>query len=528
MPQKGERVVIIGGGHNGLVAAFYLAKAGLSPLVLERRHTVGGIAVTEELHPGFHCPTVVHTTGPLLPQIVKDLQLQSRGLSFVNPDVRIFAPNPDGDSLRIYDDPERTARELGAISAHDSKSYPEFHSSFASIGRVLQPLLLQTPPDIKEPTKADVWQFGKLAWNFRGLSKKDAFRLLRWGPMAVADLVAEWFETELLRATVAARGILGAFAGPWSGGTSAMLLLQAAAGSSAIGPALMIKGGIGALSQAIAKAASAAGAEIRTNAHVLNVRVKAGKVAGVVLADGQEIPATVVLSNADPKNTFLKLVEPTELDPTFLLKVRNYRSMGSAAKVNLALSGLPVFPAAKNGTSDISGRIQIAPEIDYIERAFDAAKYGDFSPHPFMEITIPSVSDPTLAPNGAHVMSIHVQYAPYQLKHGHWSSRREEFSDTVIKTLSQYVPSLSSLILARQLITPIDLEENYGLSGGHMLHGEPALDQLFTFRPIPGWSQYRTPIKGLYMCGSGTHPGGGITGAPGANASREVLKDIRG
>jgi phytoene dehydrogenase-like protein len=526
MPGSAERVVIIGGGHNGLVAAFYLAKAGLSPVVLERREVVGGIAVTEEIYPGFRCPTVAHAASPLLSPIARDLQLERQGLALMKPEVRVFAPDPSGNAVRIYEDPERTARELASISAHDSKSYTNFFASFSNIGRVLQPLLLQTPPDVRNPTNAEIWQFGKIGWKFRGLDKTDAFRLLRFMPMAVADLVAEWFETELLRAAVAARGIFSAFAGPWSGGTGAALLLQAAADGSAINPSMIIKGGMGALSLALAKAASAAGAEIRTNAHVRNVRVKSGKVAAVVLADGREIPAAVVLSNADPKTTFLKLVEPTELDPNFLLKVQNYRSSGCVAKVNLALSSLPVFPAAKNGTVDISGRIQISPDIDYIERAFDAAKYGEFSSEPYMDITIPSVSDDSLTPKGAHVMSIHVQYAPYQLKRGDWTSRREEFGDSMIKTLSTYVPNLSSLILSRQVITPLDLERTYGLSGGHILHGEPALDQLFTFRPIPGWAQYRTPIKGLYICGSGAHPGGGITGAPGANASREVLRDM--
>jgi phytoene dehydrogenase-like protein len=349
--------------------------------------------------------------------------------------------------------------------------------------------------------------------------------------MAVADLVAEWFETELLRAVVAARGIFGAFAGPWSAGTSAALLIQAAMGGQAVGSSF-IKGGMGALTEALAKVAVAAGATIRTNAGVTGIRVKEGKARAVVLSDGEEIQARVIISNADPRTTFLRLVDPTDLDPDFLNKIRNYRSQGAAAKINLALAGLPSFSALKkvdgDGSTQLSGRIHIGPDIDYLERAYDDAKYGDYSMQPFMDITIPSLTDETLAPHGAHVMSVYIQYAPYKLKEGDWTSRREEFADTVIKTLSDYAPDLRELILQRQVITPLDLEQTFGLSGGHIFHGEMSLDQFFTFRPLIGWAQYRTPVEGLYLCGAGTHPGGGVTGAPGANASREILKDLKG
>jgi phytoene dehydrogenase-like protein len=350
--------------------------------------------------------------------------------------------------------------------------------------------------------------------------------------MAVADLVGEWFETELLRATVAARGIYGAFAGPWSAGTSAALLLQAAFDGHAVAPASFVKGGMGALTQALAKAAQASGAEIRTGADVTGVRVKDGKATAVVLAGGEEIAARAVVSNADPKHTFLRLVDPADLDPDFLTKIRNYRSLGASAKVNLALAGLPAFLATKqsdsNGATELSGRIHIGPDIEYLERAFDAAKYGDYSPRPYMDVTIPSLADPSLAPKGAHVMSVYVQYAPYRLQDGDWTSRRDEFGDAVIEALSAYAPHLGGSIVSRQVITPLDLEQTYGLSGGHILHGEPSLDQLFAFRPLIGWAQYRSPLRGLYLCGAGTHPGGGVTGVPGANASREILKDLKG
>jgi phytoene dehydrogenase-like protein len=526
-----EKVVIVGAGHNGLVAACYLARAGVAPLVLERRGVVGGAAVTEEFHPGFRCSTLAHAAGPLLPRVARDLALERHGLTFVNTEVRVFAPAHEGPSLTIYEDTTRTARELQSLSEKDARSYPEFCESFARIGRVLAPVLDATPPSIEKPTAGELWQLGKVGKDFRKLGKRDAYRLLRWGPMAVADLAAEWFETELLRAVVAARGIYGAFAGPWSAGTSLGLLVQAALGGHPIAPAAFPHGGMGALTEALASAARAAGAEIRTNAGVEKVLVKGGRAAGVVLEGGEEIAARAVVSNADPRTTFLRLVDPVELEPDFLAKIRAYRSKGAAAKLNLALAGLPNFEALKGEdgarTAKLSGRIHVGPEIDYLERAFDAAKYGDFSPAPYLDVTIPTVNDPSLAPEGRHVMSIYAQFAPRDLKRGDWPARGDEFADAVVKTLAQYAPDLDSLILARQIVTPDELEREYGLAGGHPLHGEMSLDQFYAFRPLIGWAQYRTPINGLYLCGAGTHPGGGVTGAPGANAAREILKELR-
>jgi phytoene dehydrogenase-like protein len=522
------RVIIIGGGHNGLVTACYLAKAGLKPLVLERREVIGGACVTEEFHPGFRASTLAQSTGPLSPKVLKDLQLDSHGLEFIKPTVQVFAPRSNGQSICICEDVKRTADELTRVSVKDAKNYPDFVSTFARIGRALAPLLRMTPPDIDNPSKGELWDLGRLGLSIRGLGKKDEYRLLRYGPMAVADLAAEWFETELLRAIVAARGIFGAFAGPWSAGTSAALLLQAATDEHAIAPATFVRGGMGALSQALAKTATASGAEIRTSAEVANVSVADGKAVGVVLTNGEEISARAVISNADPRTTFLKLVDPAEFDPSFLTKVRNYRAQGAAAKVHLALSALPKFASLDGDANEkLSGRIHIGPEIDYLERAFDAAKYGDMSPQPYMDVTIPSLTDQTLAPHGAHVMSIHAQFAPYHLKDGDWRSRRDELGDRAVDTLSEYAPDLKELIVGRQVITPLDLEETYGLSGGHIHHGEMAVDQLFAFRPLIGWARYRTPIAGLYLCGAGTHPGGGVTGMPGANASREIIKDLK-
>ena len=522
-------VTIIGGGHNGLVAACYLAKSGLKTLVLERRETVGGGAVTEELHPGYRCSTLDHAAGPLSSQIAADLNLSRFGLEMFTPEARVLALAPDGKSLCIFNDTARTVSEIEKFSKSDAANYPEFVNTFSRIGRVLAPLVSMTPPLIDQPTAADLWHLGKVGLAFRGLGKKDEYRLLRWGPMAVADLVSEWFETELLRATVAARGIYGAFAGPWSAGTSLGLLWQAAMDGSAIAPASYPKGGMGSLSNALADAAKAAGAEIRTEAEVREITGVDGANPKVTLGGGEEIESRVVVSNADPRTTFLNLVDPVDLDPNFLMKMRNYRAPGTVAKLNLALSGLPAFRGVNGGDpkAKLAGRIHIGHEIDYLERAFDASKYGEFSAEPYLDINIPSLGDPALAPEGKHVMSIHVQFAPYKLKQGDWNARREEFAGNVIDRLEAYAPGLRDLIVASQVITPLDLEQTYGLSGGHIHHGEQTLDQFFTFRPLIGWAQYRTPLKRLYLCGAGTHPGGGLTGLPGANAAREITRDFK-
>jgi phytoene dehydrogenase-like protein len=520
------RVIIFGSGHNALVTAYYLAKAGLKPLVLERREVIGGACVTEEFHPGFRSSTLASSTGPLLPQIISDLQLQSRGVRFITPEVNVCAPALNGPPVCIYDDAKRTSEELASISARDASRYADFVATFERIGNALRPLLSMTPPNIDAPSKSELWNLGKLGWAVRGLGKKDEYRLLRYGPMAVADLAAEWFEHETLRAIVAARGIFGAFAGPWSAGTCAQLLFQAANNGRVIAPATFVKGGMGSLTEALAQAASEAGAEVRTNAEVSRIEVVDGRVSKIVLATGEELPAWTCVSSHDPGMTLLEFIDLGELEPSFRTKIQNYRAVGTVAKIHLALSALPEFEGI-DCREKLAGRIHIGPEIDYLERAFDAAKYGDFSPQPYLDITIPTLNDPTLAPEGAHVMSIHAQFAPYQLKNGEWDSRQEELRDVIVNTLSTCVPKLGELIVGGQVLTPLDLERTYGLSGGHIHHGEMSLDQLFAFRPVIGYAQYRTPIKGLYLCGSGTHPGGGVTGAPGLNASREIIKDLK-
>ena len=520
-------VIIIGGGHNGLVTAFYLAKAGFKPLVLERRAQVGGAAITDEFHPGFRCSTLAHTAGPIRPDIVRDMQLEKHGLRFITPETCVTALSPDGRTLSLYQDESKSAQSIAAFSQKDAAKYPEFAASLAKISKVIAEVLATTPPDIDHPSGGDLWSMLKTGRALRNLGKRDMYRVLRWGPMAVADLVAEYFETELLRAVIAARGIFGTFLGPWSAGSSLQLLIRAAGDSHPAGSGFFAAGGMGSLTQAMASSAKAVGVEIRVAAEVIEIRVKDGAATGVLLGTGEEITAKAVISNADPKRTLLKLTDPTHLSPDFVQKLQHYRGNGTVAKVNLALSGLPTFTALKNADgSALKGRIHIGPEIDYLERAFDESKYGQFSKQPYLEATIPSLTDPTLAPDGKHVMSIYMQYAPYKLK-GDWEEQRKALGQTVVQTLAQYAPDLPDKILTHQIITPLDLEEVYGLTGGQIFHGDLALDQFFTMRPLLDWARYKTPITNLYLCGSGTHPGAGLTGGSGANAAREIVKELK-
>ncbi len=404
-----------------------------------------------------------------------------------------------------------------------------FRSLLARISEIAALLLNMTPPDIDDPAASgNLWELLNTGRKIRGLGEKDLYRVLRWGPMAAADLVAEWFETDLLRGTLAAQGIFGTFLGPWSAGSSATLLLRAASDSNLAGAASYIVGGTGALTAAMATAAIEAGAEIRTLSEVASIQIKDGAASGVILADGSEVTARTIISNADPKRTLLGLVDATHLQPTFLQRLQHYRMKGTVAKVNLALGGLPTFRNVEGDVAArLSGKIQISPGIDYLERAFDASKYGQFSQHPYIEATIPTLWDTSMAPPGKHVMSIYMQYAPYKLRDADWDSQRDALGDVVVNTLAEYAPDLPSLIEARDVITPKDLEQTYGLTGGHIFHGELALDQLFTMRPLLDWAQYRTPIKNLYLCGSGTHPGTGLNGMSGANAAREIVKDLK-
>ena len=517
-------VIIIGGGHNGLVAAFYLAKAGLRPLVLERASTVGGGAITGDLHPGFRCPTLTHSTGLLWEAVARDMDLRRHGVEFLQSDAQVFAPGTDGRALVLYNDVRRSAESIRALSAKDAEAYVGYRETITRISTVISSLLGITPPSIDSPTTGDAWSLLRTGRQFRALGRKDGYRLLRWGPMAVADLMHEWFETELLSAALAAAGVSGTMLGPWSAGSALVLLLREAHRRLAVGA--QVRGGPGALTAAMAKAAEAAGAQVRTGMAVERVIVRNERVTGVALATGEEIAARAVLSAVDPKTTFLRLLDPVDLTPDFITKIRNYRSQGTVAKVNVALSGLPAFVGSTGGQS-LSGRIHVGPEIDYLERAFDHAKYGEFSTEPWLDVTIPSILDPQLAPPGSHVMSVYVHFAPYGLRGTAWESARGALQQTVMRTLDRFAPGIERQVIAVQAITPAELESDHGLSGGHIFHGELALDQLLTMRPLLGYAQYRGPVEGLYLCGAGTHPGGFLTGGSGRNAAREVAKDLK-
>lgn len=518
-------VVVVGGGVNGLTAAALLAKAGKKPLVLERRATVGGCAVTEEFHPGFRASTVAHLAGPFRAGLVRDLGLS---VEFLEAEPRLYAPGPDGKGLSLFGDPARTAAEIARFSQKDAKAWPEFAACLGRISGVLGKVLAMTPPDIDAPKLRDVFPLLGLGLGFRGLGRKDATRVLRWGPMAVADFVAEWFETELLRAALAGRGIWGASAGPWSAGTtSQFLLLTAQAGGNAAGSAVHVKGGLGALTGALGAAVTRGGGTVRTGVAVERFTVKDGRVNGVVLAGGETIEAGAVVSALDPQKTFLSLLDPTLLDPDDARRLRNYRAKGMASKVNLALSGLPKFAGLAEGdTSPLRGRIHVGPTIDDLERAYDDGKYGRISKRPYLDVTIPTLADPSLAASGQHVMSVYVQFTPYAAK-GEATALREEVAAAALSTLEAHAPGLRKLVVGKQVLLPRDIEAEYGVTGGHPLHGEPSLDQLFVTRPVLGLARYRAPLPGLYLCGAGTHPGGGVTGGPGQNAAAEILKDLR-
>jgi phytoene dehydrogenase-like protein len=523
--------VVIGGGHNGLAAAAYLGKAGLRTVVLERRPTVGGAAATSELAPGARVPTLAHTVGRLRPSVVRDLDLKRHGLSLVGPEVRAFAPGLNGDSIILWSDVSRTAEGLRARSAADADAYASFDGLVRALSGFLGEIAGRTPPDIESPGLGDALAGLQLGRTFRGLGRDHGRTITRVLPMAIADFVAESFETDALQAAIAWRGVQYTSMGPWSAGTTAVLLTDSAGNDGgAAGQTVFARGGPGALAAALEAATREAGVEIRTDAEVSAISSRDGRATGVVLAGGEEITARAVVAGIDPKRLLTGLADPVAIGPSLLWRADNIRTPGTVTKVNLVLSGTPVFPAAAGDARLLRGRILIAPGIDAMERAHDAAKYGRYSDAPIMEATIPSLADPSLVENaapGTHVMSVIVQATPYSLRDKTWDDARDAFGDLVVKTLDSYAPGLAALVTARQVLTPPDLERDYGLTGGHPMHGEHGLDQFFLWRPLLGHARYRIGMDGLYLAGAGAHPGGGITGQNGQNAAREIAADLR-
>ena len=519
----GTDVIVIGGGHNGLVAAAYLAKAGRKVTLFEKADEVGGVLRGSEVAPGVTAPGLFHTVGRLRTSVVKDLKLASHGFETIAPPVRMFAPQPDGSAVTFWADAARTADELRSRSVKDAERYPAFDRKIRAIASFLAYVNAATPPDPKTPAIADAIMGLKLGKAFRDLGPKPGREAIRALPMAVADLVQEIFESEAVRGPLATRGVLGTAMGAWATG-SAYVFLNDSAGTDggAAGTAVFARGGTQALARALESAARSFGVDIRTSSPVAQIRSKDTRIRGVTLADGTEIDAAVVVSAADPKAT-ARLCDPVELGPTLVWRTENIRQPGATSKVNLALSGLPTFDGADD-VERLKGRIVIGPSIDDVERAMDAWKYGHVAEEPLLEATIPTLVDPSLAPEGTHVMSVLVQATPRNLRDGDWSTERDRVADVTVKTLERYAPGLGEFVTARQVITPQDMETDHGLTGGHLQHAEPGLDQFFAWRPLLGHARYGFLLDGLWLAGSGAHPGGGITGGPGANAARSILK----
>ncbi len=518
-------VIVIGGGHNGLVNAAYLARAGKKTVVLERRHVLGGAAVTEEIFPGFKFSVCSYVVSLLRPEIIRDLDLPRHGLEILPLD-GTFTPMPNGDYLWRVNDHAKTRREIARHSRVDAEAYDEFGKAMLQMCKFVKPILAMTPPDPTTLKPSELMKLLFLGRRFQSLSADDKYNQVQLMTMSAIDFLDQWFETDVLKATMSASGIIGTFLGVRSPGT-AYVLLHHYMGEidGAFRSWGFARGGTGAISNSIADAAREAGVDIRTKSGIAKILVKNGKAVGVVLENGDEIFGNVVSSSVDPNMTFLKLLDRNQLPDEFRSSVEHYKYRGCSAKVNLALDGLPEFTCLPGRGDHLRGAISISPSVDYMERAYDQAKYGEYSSRPYMDIVIPSLTDPSVAPPGKHVMSCFVQYAPYHLASGTWDEKREAFGDTVIDTLSQYAPNIKNIIVGRQVVTPLDLEREWGLTEGNIFQGELSLEQLFFLRPVPGWARYRTPIKNLYMCGSATHPGGGIMGAPGRIAAMEILKD---
>ncbi len=520
-------VIIVGGGHNGLVTAAYLARAGRSVLVLERRDLLGGCAVTEEIWPGYKVSTGAYLVSLLQERIVRDLELERFGYRVTPKDPAFFSVYPDGRHLFFWGDERKTLAEIAKFSTRDAEAFSKYEAHIERLARVVESLLLVTPPELPPKRPGDFLDYLKLLAKFRGLGAREITGLVKIFTQSAADLLDEWFESPEIQVTLATDGVIGANGGPRSAGTAYILMHHCMGGvGGKRGLWGFVHGGMGAVSEAIAASARSHGAEIRTNAPVSRLLVRDGRAEGVVLEGGEEIRAGIVASNLDPKLTFLKLLNATDLDPEFVAAIRNYRVEGTSLKMNLALEGLPDFTAFPGTPGPQHGAtMHICPSIEYVERAWDDARYGRPSRNPLLEMTCPTMYDPSLAPAGKHIMGIFLQYAPYTLRDATWDDLREPYGDRVLDVIAEYAPNMREIVRERQILSPLDLERRFGISGGNIFHGEMSLDQMFVMRPVAGWARYRTPVKGLYLCGSGAHPGGGVMGAPGFNAAREILKD---
>ena len=527
--------IVVGGGHNGLVCATYLARGGLRTLLLEQRERVGGALVTSEIVPHALVPGVAHSVGRLAPAVVRELGLLGHGLRLVQPAALLTSVSGDGPALTLWSEAERTAAGLRSTWGPDAEAWPAFDAEVRELAGMLWRLLLMTPPDVRRADPEVLLAGLRLGWGYRRLRSAAAREFTRVLPQSVADFLEDRLASDPLRAAIATRALRYTSMGPRMAGTTAVLLTDSAGhAGGAAGETVYARGGPGALAEVLAEAARAAGVTVRTGARVAAIRDRGDSVSGVALADGEEIAARIVVSGLPPRTTLAGLLDPETLGPELGWEVDHLRDRGVTAKVNLALAGLPAFAGleGEDAALRLRGRIVVAPSMGHLDRAADAAKYGRPSEAPWLEATIPSLVDPLLV-DGAqaagvrHVMSILVQSAPYRLRDGDWDSQREALGDLAVRTLESAAPGVGSLVVARQVLTPLDLERDYGLSGGHPLHLEPGLDQWFAWRPLWGFARYRMPVEGLYLCGAGAHPGGGVTGLPGRGAARAVLSDRR-
>jgi phytoene dehydrogenase-like protein len=520
--------IIIGGGHNGLTAAAYLARAGRKVLVLERRPVLGGACVTEEVFPGCKVSTAAYVNSLLRPQIIRELDLPRYGFEMLPRSPSSFTPFPDGRSLLMGPDAKLTYEEVSKFSPRDAEALPKYEAMLLRVAEFIEPLLDETPPDLFSNRLGDLWRFAKIGWRFRQLGK-DAAAAVEVLTGAARPILDRWFESEQLKVTLATDAIIGAFASPSMPGTAYVLFHHVMGECNGVrGVWGYVRGGMGGISGALAAAAKAHGAEIRTNATVAKLPIRDGRAAGVVLDDGTELSARIVASNADANVTFLKLADPKELPAEFVSAIKSIDYSSASLKINALLSELPDFTARPGAGPHLRGTIHICPDFDTLERAYDDAKYGEPSKTPVLEITIPTTVDDTLAPAGKHLLSMFVQYAPYKLRNGSWDERRDRFADRCFEVLEQYAPNFRRSVIDRQVLAPPDIERVYGLTGGNIFQGAMHLDRLFFLRPACGWANYRTPVHGLYLCGSAAHPGGGVIGAAGRNAAREMLRDLRG
>lgn len=521
-------IIVIGGGHNGLVAAARIADHGLRVLVLERRPFVGGACVTERIFPGYRVSTAAYLVSLLPQRIVDELELYRFGYRVDPKDPAFFSLFPEGRTFTMWRDQRRTIEEIGKFSRRDAEMYPRYCEHIERLARVVEPLLFVTPPDLPPTTLTGWLETLELAGRLRSLDAKAWNGLIKIFTQSVDEFLSEWFESQAVRATLATDGIIGANGGPMSPGTAYVLLHHYMGGVGGVrGLWGFARGGMGTVTQAMADCARSRGAEVRTDATVGRVLIRGGEVQGVVLENGEEIRTRCVLSNADPKRTFLGLVDPGDLDNEFRQAIENYRSEGTSLKINMALDRLPEFTAAPGAGPHLGATMHICPTIEYMERAWDDAKYGRPSQRPIIEMTIPTIYDPSLAPPGKHIMGVFVQYAPYTLREGTWDELRDAYADRVIDCIAEYAPNIRDIILHRQVLTPLDIERVYGITGGNIFHGAMSIDQMFFSRPVAGCARYATPVRGLYLCGAGAHPGGGVIGAAGFNAAGRVLKDLR-